>query len=137
MPDPDTHPVQVDYAVDPPKMSQAIEWYLTPVVDTLADNSRSYSAAHDEVAAAHASEAPGWFGGDGNGRVRMATSSFLNALEWQLRQLVEDQTELATSVYEYRAMLQAHLEWATTTDQNIADRFNTIGNDLDKFEGTK
>jgi len=136
MPEEDGHPVQVDYGINPSKMARAIEWYLVPVVTRLDQNSQSYSEAHAEVAAAHASETPGWFGGEGNGVVRTASSSFLNALEWQLRQLVQDQTELATSLHEYKDMLEAHLEWATSTDQAIADRFNAIGNDLDKFEGT-
>jgi hypothetical protein len=137
MPEQDGQPTQVDYAINPPDMSRAIKWYLKPVVEKLAENSQSYDDAHAEVAAAHANEAAGWFGGEGNGRVRTATSSFLNALEWQLRRLVQDQTELATSLAEYRTMLEGHVEWATSTDQTIADRFIAIGNDLDRFEGTR
>src|SRR4051794_7254953 len=102
MPEPDDdHAPHVDYAIDPQNLEQGIKWYLTPVIKRLDENNQSYSEAHSDVATAHDNEAPGWFGGEGNGRVRMATSSFLNALEWQLRQLVQDQTELATSLHEY------------------------------------
>jgi len=133
MPEPDVHPVQVDYAIDPTNMQQGITWYLEPVTKRLEENGRAYTDAHADIASAHQSEAPGWFGGEGNGRVRPATSSFLNAVEWQLRQLIQDQTELTASLLEYKAMLEGHIEWATGTDKAIADRFISIGNDLDNL----
>ncbi|MBP2321528.1 hypothetical protein JOF56_001913 [Kibdelosporangium banguiense] len=83
-----------DYAVDPTTMREAVRWYLTPVITDLETMSGGFTAAHGEVKAAHDTEAPGWFGGVGSGDIRLASSSFLNAAEWQLRQLTQDQTEL-------------------------------------------
>jgi hypothetical protein len=48
---------------------------------------QAYSAAQGEVRSANASEAPGWFGGEGSGVVRAATNSFLGEVTHQLEQL--------------------------------------------------
>ena len=133
MPEPDDHPVQVDYAIDPDAMEEGIRRYLWPVTAQLTGVRVRYETARAEVKAAHDSEAPGWFGGAGHGDIRFASSSFLNAVEWQLRQLVQDQSELEVSLEEYQAMLEAHVKWARETDGNAANRFRAIGNDLDRL----
>jgi hypothetical protein len=92
-----------------------------------------YAAAHSEVKAAHDCEAPGWFGGEGNGRVKPATSSFLDEVGVQLEQLVADQSALASSLANYRAFLLDHADWARTTDRLQADRFQQIQRELEGF----
>jgi hypothetical protein len=131
MVEPDAGSHQVDYAINPDGMTQAIDWYLSPVIKDLGERSGTYANAHDAAATAHDSEAAGWFGGAGNGEVKLASSSFLNAAEWQLRQLVQDQAELVSSLQEYRTMLQGHINWARETDQKAADRFRAIDSHMD------
>jgi hypothetical protein len=122
-----------DYAVDPVAMSQAIKWYLSPVIENIKQISTGFAAAHAEVKVAHDAESPGWFGGVGNGDIRMASSSFLNAAEWQLRQLTQDQAELAASLEEYQAVLYDVIERAQQTDQAVADRFRAIDRNLEEM----
>jgi hypothetical protein len=121
---------QPDYALEPDHMTKAIEWYLTPVIERLSQITGGFTAAHAEVKTAHDQETAGWFAGVGNGDVRMASSSFLNAAEWQLRQLMQDQNELSQSLQDYRAMLQEHVKLAGQRDQKIADRFTAIDRQL-------
>jgi hypothetical protein len=122
-----------DYAVDPKTMKDAMNWYLTPVIDELNRISTGFAAAHNEVKTAHDTEAAGWFGGVGNGDIRMASSSFLNAAEWQLRQLTQDQAELAKSLDEYHAVLEDVIARAQKTDQAVADRFVAIDRNLEEM----
>lgn len=119
------------YAIHPDAMSRGIEWFLDPVIKRLVEIARGFTSAHAEVDAAHESEATGWFGGEGNGEVKWKSSSFLNACEWQLRQLSVEQAELVRSLEEYRAMLQGHIAWARETDEKNADNFRAIGRQLD------
>lgn len=132
MPEPDDDPTKV-YAISPDYMSRMIDLYLTPVVDELGELHRSYSDAHAEVKGAHASEALGWFGGEGHGEVKAATSSFLNEVGYQLEQLVADQNALASSLAGYRKFLQDHITWARQNDQLHADRFTALQRELDEF----
>jgi hypothetical protein len=120
-----------DYALDPDRLEVAIEWFLTPLINDLARLAKSYAAAHVEVGDAHASEMPGWFGGEGNGEVRSASSSFLNEVTWQVQQLADDQTQLLASLRDYRSMLVRHIAWARETDERVAERFRAIERDLD------
>jgi hypothetical protein len=122
-----------DYAVDPVTMRQAIEWYLVPVITEIEAMSSGFTAAHSEVKTAHGTEAAGWFGGVGNGELRMASSSFLNAAEWQLRQLTHDQAELAKSLQEYQMVLNDVITQAEQTDQRVADRFRAIDHNLEEM----
>lgn len=103
------------------------------MVDDLGELRRSYSDAHAEVKSAHGSEALGWFGGEGHGQVKAATSSFLNEVGYQLEQLVADQSGLAWSLAGYRKFLQDHIAWARQHDQPQADRFLAIQRELDEF----
>ncbi|MGH3758980.1 hypothetical protein [Actinophytocola sp.] len=41
------------------------------------------------VLASWSGASAGWFGGEGNGEVRPASSSFLNEVTWQLQRLAE------------------------------------------------
>lgn len=123
---------QPDYAIDPGGMRQGIQWYLKPIVDQLAKVSGNYAAAHREIKSAHDSQAPGWFGGRGNNEIQPVSSSFLNAAEWQLRQLVSDQVELHQSLTEYQAMLESHTAIAEETEHRVASRFLTIDADLEQ-----
>jgi hypothetical protein len=119
------------YALNPEHMKRGIELYLDPVIRDVEQLSASYTQAHDEVVAAHSTQAAGWFGGEGNGEVRPATSSFLNEMEWQLRQLAEDQRQLAASLQEYRNALQKHIQGAVAWDSENAERFHAIQRDLE------
>ncbi|MDQ3790447.1 MAG: hypothetical protein M3422_24825 [Actinomycetota bacterium] len=121
---------QPDYALNPGTFEKGIDRYLEPVVRDLAAVSDSYSSAHVDVAAAHANETPGWFGGEGNGEIRSATSSFLNEAAWQLQQLAGDQAELLGSLREYEAFLRAHIKWARETDEKHAENFRAIHREL-------
>lgn len=122
-----------DYAVDPETMKTAIDWYLVPVIAELEKMSGGFTAAHGEIKTAHDTEAAGWFGGAGSGDVRMASSSFLNAAEWQLRRLVEDQAELVKSLQEYQLVLNDVIVQAQKTDQVVADRFRAIDRGLEEM----
>jgi hypothetical protein len=124
-------PTQV-YTINPDHMQQGIDWYLTPVIDKLAQIRDGFTAAQGEVKAAHDSQTPGWFGGEGHGEVPMAISSFLNEAAYQLEQLCADQTELHKSLADYRTMLQNHLTWARDTDLRQADAFRGIQRMLDQ-----
>jgi hypothetical protein len=121
------------YAVNPDTVSKGIEWYLNPVIADLEKITASYAAAHDEVKAAHDTEAAGWFGGTASDDVKMASSSFLNETEWQLRQLRDDQTELTKSLTDYRNMLAEHLTYVQNIDQKIAANFRAIDQQLDEM----
>lgn len=127
MPEPGPQP---DYALNPGALEVGIKKYLEPAIKDLVEVSDSYTAAHTEVVTAHDTEAVGWFGGDGNGEVRTASSSFLNEAAWQLQQLAGDQAELLASLQEYMAFLRAHIQWATQTEQKIANSFRAIERDL-------
>lgn len=120
------------YAIDTNSLEAGIQLYVKPVIDDLAAVSGSYTGAHADVANAHATTAAGWFGGEGNGDVRAASSSFLNEAEWQLQRLAAEQGELLTSLQEYVAFLRAHMQWATETDQKFASNFQSIHKDLDE-----
>jgi hypothetical protein len=128
---PDSGP-QPDYAIDPGGMRQGIQWYLAPVIEQLAKISSNYSAAHDEIKTAHDSQAPGWFGGHGNNEIQPVSSSFLNAAEWQLRQLVSDQAELHQSLADYKAMLEGHTAVAEDAEHRAASRFLAIDASLEQ-----
>jgi hypothetical protein len=121
------------YAVNPEQMSEGITWYLKPIVDKLEEISATFNTAHDEVSAAHDNETAGWFGETGNGDVKMASSSFLNEVEWQLRQLKDDQAQLAKSLHDYQDMLAEHLAYVQDTDQKIAANFRAIDKQLDEM----
>lgn len=127
---PENDPDKV-YKLSPEHMTESIEIYLDPVIQDLQRLAVTYRAAHDEVKAAHDQEAPGWFGGEGNGHVRPAISSFLNEVTYQVGELVADQDELVASVQNYRALLQAHIDEAVRTDLAHADRFTAIHRELD------
>lgn len=119
-----------DYALSPETLEDGIDAYLAPVIRDLVPVNDGYSSAHADVAAAHANEAPGWFGGEGNGEIRSATSSFLNEVAWQLQQLAGDQTELLGSLREYEAFLRSHITWARETDEKHAENFRAIHREL-------
>ena len=116
----------VEYRLSPTGLEDGIRRFLTPVIDRLTGLRDGYRAAHDEVKSAHDRQAPGWFGGEGNSVVPPASSSFLNEVEWQLRQLVAEQAEMVTSLDEYRTMLRGHIDWAIRTDDENAERFRAI-----------
>ncbi|ONI79742.1 hypothetical protein ALI144C_23605 [Actinosynnema sp. ALI-1.44] len=120
-----------DFAIDPDGMRRKITFLLAPVVQKLDGLNGKYTAAHDEIQAAHASQSAGWFGGVGNGDVRSASSSFLNTVEWQLRQLASDQAELASSLLGYQTALLQIIDHAVETDRVIANRFRSIENQID------
>jgi hypothetical protein len=128
---PENDPDKV-YTLSPEHMMQGIEIYLDPVVRDVQRIAGTYRAAHDEVSAAHSQEAPGWFGGEGNGHVRPAISSFLNEVVYQVSELVVDQDQLAASVQNYRQTLQAHIDQAVQTDLMHANRFTAILRELDE-----
>lgn len=123
------------YAINGPAMEDGIRRWLTPVVDDLKRISGGYTQSHADVAAAHDSEAAGWFGEQGNVEVRWASSSFLNATEWQLRQLTDDAAQLAASLEEYRAMLLEHINAARAMDERNAERFRAIEGELGEGPG--
>ncbi|GAB3442510.1 hypothetical protein [Actinophytocola sediminis] len=130
--DEDDDPTKV-YKISPGYMEQMIEWYLTPVINKLGELRDGYTEAGAEVRAAHGNETPGWFGGEGNGEVKAASSSFLSEVSSQLEQLVADQSGLASSLTEYRAFLLNHADWARKQDQLHADRFAAIQRELEGF----
>ncbi|OLF19544.1 hypothetical protein [Actinophytocola xanthii] len=121
-----------DYALEPRALENGIGWFLDPVIEGLRGIDGLYAAARDEVVAAHASERPGWFGGEGTGEVRAASSSFLNEVAWQLQLLAGDQSELLASLRDYRSVLIGHIAWARETDGRAAERFRAIERDLDE-----
>ncbi|MBP2327474.1 hypothetical protein JOF56_007859 [Kibdelosporangium banguiense] len=112
-------------------MEQAIRWFLEPVLNQLEKINGNYSAAHGEIKAAHDNQTPGWFGGVGNNEIPMISSSFLNAAEWQVRQLTADHAEQLRSLQDYRAMLKGHIAAIRDTEQQIATRFRAIDAELE------
>ncbi|ONI79738.1 hypothetical protein ALI144C_23585 [Actinosynnema sp. ALI-1.44] len=122
---------QADFALDPVSMAKAIEWYVTPVVHELTAIAEGYAHAHGEIAAAHASHAAGWFGGVGNNIVQDASGSFLNEVEYQLRWLKQDQTDLVESMAEYKGVLLDVIARSQQNEQRIATRFQSIENQLE------
>lgn len=123
------------YMLSPDHMEEAIEIYLDPVVQELGRVAGTYRAAHDEAKAAHDQETPGWFGGEGNGHVRPAISSFLNQVTYEVSLLVADQDQLVASLQNYRAALQAHIDGARRTDLANAEVFDAIHRDLNENWG--
>jgi hypothetical protein len=122
---------QPDFALNPESLVEAIETYLTPVVIRLGEISPGYTTAHTEVATAHDTEAAGWFGGEGDGDVRSASSSFFNEVEYQLRWLAADYTDLAESLADYQTFLLEYAAQAREIDNNNAQRFHAIASQLD------
>jgi hypothetical protein len=120
-----------DYGLDPEGMTQSIEWYLDPVIKRVREIDGGFETAHEDVATAFKTEGGGWFGGEGNGAVRTASSSFFNETEWQLRRLLMEHTELAESLEEYKATLQTHIQGATNREQIIANRFKAVDSHLE------
>ncbi|WP_018680259.1 hypothetical protein [Actinokineospora enzanensis] len=114
------------YQLNPEAMREGIRLYLTPVIDQLGGIAAQVKSAHGDIAAAHIGSAPGWSGGPGHGDLKAASSSFFNEAEYQLRQLSADQDELAASLAEYRAALEAHIDWAVRTDEANAEQFRRI-----------
>jgi hypothetical protein len=112
-------------------MEEAITWYLESVIKDLEKINDSYSAAHTEIKTAHDSQAAGWFGGRGNAGIQLMSSSFFNAAEWQMRQLIQDQADLLQSLRDYRAMLLTHVSAARDNEQRVAARFRTIDAELE------
>lgn len=129
---PESDPTQV-YALNPDHMEQSIQQFLTPVIDKLANIGSGYVAAQGEVEAAYGSETPGWFGGEGNGEVKLACGAFLGEVKDQLAALVADQNELTTSLQDYRTMLLQHIQWARETDEQRAQDFRAIERQLDEL----
>jgi hypothetical protein len=120
-----------DYALDPEGMRQSIEWYLDPVIKRVKEIGGGFETAHEDIAAAFKSSGGGWFGGEGNdGAVKSASSSFFNETEWQLRQLLMEHDELATSLEEYKTALQTHIQGAQNREHIIANRFAAVDNHL-------
>jgi hypothetical protein len=130
MPDQEHSGTQV-YQLSPSHMEVAIQEFLTPVIDRLATIRSGFAAAHGEVKAAHDNETPGWFGGEGHSDIRFAVSSFLNEVEYQLSELVEDQDQLVASLTNYREGLLGHIDWLRQTEANNVARFQKIARDLD------
>lgn len=118
------------YKLSPDHMELSMRWYLDPVIRQLASLQKEYGAAHTEVTQARDSEAPGWFGGEGNGSVRPATTAFLDQVVAQLGALATDQGSLAASLQEYRNALQGHIDWAREHEQECADRFTSLQREL-------
>lgn len=129
---PDGDPAQV-YMINTDYLKRMVEWYLTPVIDKLGELRDGYAEAQAEVKAAHDNETVGWFGGEGNGVVPPASSSFLNEVGYQLGQLVSDQTALASSLADYRTFLLDHASWAEQQDKLHADTFVAIHRELEEF----
>lgn len=119
------------YMLAPDHMEESIRWYLVPVKDRLRAIAGIYQAAHDQARAAHDEETPGWFGGEGHGHVRPATSSFLNEVAYQLGELAADQDKLATSLRGYHDMLMTHIKEARERDEAHAENFRAIHRELD------
>lgn len=115
-----------EYRLSPAGLEDGIRRFLAPVIDSLTGLRDGYLEAHGEVQSAHSRRAAGWFGGEGNSVVPPASSSFFNEVEWQLRQLVGEQTEMVASLEEYRTMLRGHIDWAVRTDDENAERFRAI-----------
>ncbi|HEX6353852.1 hypothetical protein [Actinophytocola sp.] len=128
---PENDPDKV-YKLSPEHMEESIELYLDPVIQELRRIAGIYRAAHDQARAAHVEETPGWFGGEGNGHVKPAISSFLNEVTFQVSELVGDQDELVASLQNYRDMLQAHINQAVQNDLAHADQFIAIHRELDE-----
>lgn len=118
------------YKIEPDHMEKGIEWYLDPVIEDLAELGKQYGSAHGEVTQARNSQAPGWFGGEGNGKVRPATAAFLGAVAAQLELLTADQNALHASLQEYRDRLQGHIDWARQHEQECAGRFTSLQTEL-------
>ncbi|MFI7677081.1 hypothetical protein [Actinophytocola sp. NPDC049390] len=119
------------YMISTPHMAEGIELYLDPVVRDVQRVAGTYRAAHDQAKAAHDQQTPGWFGGEGNGHVRPAISTFLNEVVYQVGELAGDQEQLAASLQNYREALVAHIDKAVRTDLTNADRFLAIHRELD------
>ncbi|MCE7004112.1 hypothetical protein LWC34_14900 [Kibdelosporangium philippinense] len=122
-----------DFAINPDELTLKINKFLRPVIEQLEKLTGRYDQAHGDVTAAHASQAGGWFGGVGNGEIQAASSSFLNAMEWQLRQVAHDQESLTASLRDYESSLHQIIAQAKQTDQAIADRFRSIESQLDEM----
>lgn len=74
------------------------------------------------MATAHDTYGAGWFGGEGDGDVRSASSSFLNEMEYQLRWLAADYADLAQSLADYQTFLLEYAAQARETDNDNAQR---------------
>src|SRR4051812_23622862 len=113
---PDGGTPKVDYSIDSKALEDGIRRFLEPVIKGLRESRDSFAAAHGQVKAGHDGSAPGWVGGEGNGEVRAASSSFLNEVAWQLEQLKTDQADLVASLEEYEAALRGHIDWIRNTE---------------------
>jgi hypothetical protein len=118
------------YKLAPDHMERGIQWYLDPVIAQLAALGTEYGTAHGEVAQALDSQAPGWFGGEGNGTVRAATTQFFAEVAEQLALLTADQNALHASLQDYRNRLQGHIDWARQHEQQCAARFTSLQSEL-------
>jgi hypothetical protein len=131
MTQPDNGP-QPDFALDPESLQKGVRDFLAPIVKKLAEISPGFTAAHAEVATAHDTEAAGWFGGEGDGDVRSASSSFFNQMEYHLRWLAADYAELAQSLADYETFLLEYAAGVRVTDNENAQRFHGIMSQLDE-----
>jgi hypothetical protein len=118
------------YQLSPDHMELSIQWYLDPVIKQLVALGTEYGTAHGEVAQAVSGQAPGWFGGAGNDKVRPASTAFLSEVATQLEGLTADQNALHASLQEYRNRLQGHIDWARQHEQECADRFTSLQSEL-------
>lgn len=118
------------YTIAPDHMELSIQWYLDPVIRQLAALGTDYGTAHGEVTQARDSQAPGWFGGEGNGKVRPASTAFFGEVATQLEALTADQNALHASLQEYRNRLQSHINWARQYEQECVDRFTSLQSEL-------
>lgn len=130
MTDPETDPAQY-YRLTPTHMEEGIRVFLSPVVGRLTALGAGFAESRDAIKAAHDNQTPGWFGGEGSGEVKPATSSFLNEVTYQLDQLVADQNSLTESLTQYREFLLGHIDWARETEVKHTERFTAIARDLD------
>jgi hypothetical protein len=129
---PDGGKPKVDYSIDPEGLEDGIRRFLEPVIKGLRESRDSFAAAHGQVKAGHAGSSPGWLGGEGNGEVRPASSSFLNEVTWQLEQLSGEQADLVSSLEEFEAALRGHIDWIRHTEDKITNRFLAIHRELDE-----
>lgn len=129
---PDSGTPQPDYAVKPEDIEDGVERFLDPVIRGLHVSRDSFTTASGDVKAAHDASTSGWFGGEGNGEVRPACSSFLNDVAWHLESLSRDQDELVGSLEEYKSMLLGHVDWIRNTEERITNRFLAIHRELDE-----
>jgi hypothetical protein len=117
-----------EYSIDGQAFVRAIGYWLTPVIDGLTANKGSYETA--STLTSSAASTPGWVGGYGNGDVLSASQSFFNQVTGSIQSLMIDQEQVVNSLSTYRDMAMKHIAWADRTDNDHAQNFNNIANNM-------